>query len=469
MPENNGFNGSNLNRGTVRILAHTAGGACLPAAAARLSTQPGGAAALYDEALGKPAEHNARLLRRVLSSGHHSLLEHAVFHIAFDGASAAAEQFFIEHRLASYTVKSRRYVDFSGAGAVVPDFEGAKEPGRVRAAYDALCRSLFDTYDALVKAGVPLEDARFVLPYGFKGHFFLTVNARELRLMLARMVAANRSAELRALGESLWAQAEAACPALLDGLVAVSVDAPDALDDAGKRADDRFREAAPSAALTLHTPDPDRAVAAAQLGGMLPPGEIPDDLVGHAVLAALADLRPRALEHASFTFSLRDVSLAAATHFTRHRMLSLIVPPLTAAPNHACGVVPASVRDEVLLSLYKKAFELAADTDNVLRAAGVKPCERVYARLAGSVTRLHLTMNAREARLFFGLRTCARAQWEIRALAQSMLLQAKEAAPLTFSNCGPGCVQRGACPEGAMSCGQAALMREAWLGSGNHS
>ena len=74
-------------------------------------------------------------------------------------------------------------------------------------------------------------------------------------------------------------------------------------------------------------------------------------------------------------------------------------------------------------------------------------------------THITLTMNARELLHFFSLRCCNRAQWEIRDMAREMLRQCKRIAPAIFENAGPGCV-RGACPEGAKSCGQAAQMRE---------
>ena len=73
-------------------------------------------------------------------------------------------------------------------------------------------------------------------------------------------------------------------------------------------------------------------------------------------------------------------------------------------------------------------------------------------------THITFTMNARELLHFFSLRCCTRAQWEIRALAAQMLRLCKAAAPVIFSSAGPGCL-RGACPEGAKSCGQAQTVR----------
>lgn len=67
-------------------------------------------------------------------------------------------------------------------------------------------------------------------------------------------------------------------------------------------------------------------------------------------------------------------------------------------------------------------------------------------------TKIVITMNARSLMNFFTRRCCDRSQWEIRALANEMLKQVKEVAPILFKNAGATCV-RGACPEGSMSCG----------------
>ncbi len=49
-------------------------------------------------------------------------------------------------------------------------------------------------------------------------------------------------------------------------------------------------------------------------------------------------------------------------------------------------------------------------------------------------------------------RTCNRAQWEIRELANRMLELVRPTAPYIFMDAGAPCV-RGVCPEGKMTCG----------------
>ena len=68
-------------------------------------------------------------------------------------------------------------------------------------------------------------------------------------------------------------------------------------------------------------------------------------------------------------------------------------------------------------------------------------------------TNITVTMNARELWHFLALRTCSRAQWEIREVAEEMLKQLREVSPSIFSEAGPPCA-RGPCPEGKLSCGK---------------
>jgi thymidylate synthase (FAD) len=69
-------------------------------------------------------------------------------------------------------------------------------------------------------------------------------------------------------------------------------------------------------------------------------------------------------------------------------------------------------------------------------------------------TNIVVTMNARELWHFFELRTCRRAQDEIREAADRMLYLAREASPFIFKDAGPPCISRGRCGEGKMSCGK---------------
>ena len=78
--------------------------------------------------------------------------------------------------------------------------------------------------------------------------------------------------------------------------------------------------------------------------------------------------------------------------------------------------------------------------------AGIPAEDARYVTPQAVPTTLIMTMNARELLHFFSLRTCNRAQWEVRHLADEMLTICKRLAPRIFGHAGPGCVT-GKCPE----------------------
>lgn len=175
------------------------------------------------------------------------------------------------------------------------------------------------------------------------------------------------------------------------------------------------------------------------------------------------------LEHASFTFGVEGVSRVLLAQLTRHRLASFsvqsqryvsyeqgfgyIVPPKIAA-------LGQDAADEYARQM-NQMHQWYCQWQERLGAAGESSNEDARFVLPGACeTRLMMTMNVRELRHFFSLRMCSRAQWEIRALATQMHRLCMEVAPALFADAGPGCL-RGACPEGAKSCGRAAEIRKA--------
>ena len=191
----------------VQIISHSDAGELVCASAARISTTQGSALTVFERS--KEKENNGTLIEKVVASGHRSVVEHAVFTVAFDNVSVCTEEFVIEFRLASYTVQSRRYVDFSDIGFYTPDMPQACE-----GPYKSHMTALFETYARLLDMGIPKEDARFVLPYCFRSNFYCTMNARELMHMMATMLwgRGREIPELVALGTSLKQQLEAFFP-----------------------------------------------------------------------------------------------------------------------------------------------------------------------------------------------------------------------------------------------------------------
>ena len=242
--------------------------------------------------------------------------------------------------------------------------------------------------------------------------------------------------------------------------------------------------------LLSHTPDPVTAIA---LAGRLCYSDsdilsLREGVRGRAPqfvekLASLGHLSP--FEHASFTFGIEGVSRALLAQITRHRIASFSVQSQRYVNKEAFAYIvpPAVEANAEAKRLFLEAMEadrqyyiqlaalLERDAYARLTAEGLpseqakRAAEKAAFEDARSVlpnacdTRIVMTMNVRSLHNFFSLRCCNRAQWEIRALAGEMLSLCRKASPLLFAHAGPPCL-RGGCPEGAMSCGKAAEVRE---------
>ncbi len=172
------------------------------------------------------------------------------------------------------------------------------------------------------------------------------------------------------------------------------------------------------------------------------------------------------LEHASFTFGISGVSRALLAQITRHRIASFSVQSqrYVSLEKGFGYIVPPRIRDlgeDAVKEFESQMAQMQTWYQDWQEKLGKGEGSNEDARFVlpnACETHITMTMNARELLHFFSLRCCNRAQWEIRALAREMLRLCKQVSPVIFESAGPGCV-RGACPEGAKSCGQQAEMR----------
>lgn len=429
----------------------------ISAAAGRISTQEGNAFEILDNS--SDLKKNANLISKVTRSNHTSIIEHTVFNIAFKNVSVFVEQFLIEFRLASFTVKSRRYVNFSSSGFYTPDFENED----VEAKYRNLMQECFSEYKYFIEKGIPKEDARFLLPYCLNSNFYCTVNARELLNILRSMLFGRGSAfpELKNLGKQIFSQIENLTPGICSDFFARRPKKSDKLNlgFAYKEYEGQVEEKNKTQLLS-YTPDAEKCVcrcaliSSAQLSISSIEEIIRDNVnIENIISKVLSCSRPRALEAVSFTFRINNVSLSTITHFARHRMQSLEVPSLMLT-NRRKHITPNSIsKDKELLDRYSACFTKMANFYDEMKSKDIADELLVYCQLSGNTLDIVSTMNARELLLFFKLRCCSRAQWEIQEYAFEMLATLRTIAPLIFNKFGPSCYFD-CCTEGPLTCGK---------------
>lgn len=439
------------------IIGLTDTGEAIPAAAGRISTQGGTALEILE--CSRDAEKNQKLISKVTRSGHNSTVEHTVYNIAFQNVSVMAEQFIIEFRLASFTVKSRRYVDFASQGFYTPDFGSVSAANRYREHMDYL----YSQYAYFISRGIKKEDARFLLPYSLYSNFYCTVNARELIHMLYSMIYARGAAfpELRELGISLLEQARDRTPGIFTDFETRRPAKPEVPCFNYTQTAKISAKPAPPVELISHSTNPAECAARAALIEFTNlSSELIDEIVSDGkrraeiISKVLATGRQRALEAVNFTFRLNGMSLACLTHLARHRIQSIGIPALLLTDREKYIIPPCVRKDTELLGRYKDAFIKTKRLYDEFKAEGIIPQTLVYLQLSGNALDIVTTMNARELLLFLRLRTCNRAQWEIRDYAVEMLKMLRGVSPEVFNSYGPGCFL-GKCPEGPMTCGKA--------------
>jgi thymidylate synthase (FAD) len=227
--------------------------------------------------------------------------------------------------------------------------------------------------------------------------------------------------------------------------------------------------------LLAHTPEPLALIYAAfrqcyhagYVADMWPKllaGDIPRDKQADFVARILESGHVSPIEHVSFTFAVEGVSRALTHQLVRHRIASYsqqsqryvdassfdyILPPAVA------NIPKARERFEAFMAQAGAAYQ---DLKAILEQAGRGDKAKEDARFVlpqAAETRIVATMNCRSLLNFFEQRCCNRAQWEIRALADSMLALCRERLPEVFSLAGAKCERLGYCPEGEkFSCGK---------------
>jgi thymidylate synthase (FAD) len=214
--------------------------------------------------------------------------------------------------------------------------------------------------------------------------------------------------------------------------------------------------------LLSHTPDPERAIAAAARLCYAPVGAaellqtMSDEAVRKVLKTIITSGHTSALEHASYSFAIDGVSRALTHQLVRHRLASYNQQSqryVSYTDEPAFIVPPEVAADPVASAAFLDSCAASFIAYRSLLDSGVPAEDARYLLPNAMETKIVVTMNIRELLHFFELRCCKRAQWEIRELALSMLQLAEPTAPYIFMDAGASC-RRGPCREHKMTCGE---------------
>ncbi|MEK7447306.1 MAG: FAD-dependent thymidylate synthase [Patescibacteria group bacterium] len=156
-------------------------------------------------------EFVTRFLGELISSGHHSTLEHASFTFFISGISRACSHQLVRHRIASYSQQSQRYVNFGEGFTYIcpPSIKKDKEKLKI---FEDEMEKIAAGYDKLGKLGIKPEDARFLLPNAAETKITVTMNARSLLHFFEERTCTRAQWEIRAMATKMLEQAKEVAP-----------------------------------------------------------------------------------------------------------------------------------------------------------------------------------------------------------------------------------------------------------------
>lgn len=217
----------------VFLLAHTPNPEHTVASAAKLCYSSAKVSELTENLTDEKAASFVEMLAEI---GHESPIEHASFTFGIEGVSRALLAQITRHRMASFSVKSQRYVrEGSFEYVTPPEIEAVPEALEVfeeimaedQKRYDKLAEILKNKHiETFLAEGKDqktaeklaekkaIEDARFVLPNACETQMVLTMNARSLQNFF-RLRCCNRAQwEIRELANQMLALVSQVAPNL---------------------------------------------------------------------------------------------------------------------------------------------------------------------------------------------------------------------------------------------------------------
>ncbi|MBF0452163.1 MAG: FAD-dependent thymidylate synthase [Candidatus Magnetomorum sp.] len=168
----------------------------------------------------KITDQSARaFVRRIIASGHLSVIEHIHITIKFIIDRGVSHE-LVRHRLASYSQESTRYANYSKnkfgneITVIRPCFWEESSPE-----YAQWKQAMADTekiYLKLIDMGARPEQARSVLPNSLKTEVVMTCNLREMRHILALRCSKAAHPQIREVMQPLLKEMHEKIPVIFD-------------------------------------------------------------------------------------------------------------------------------------------------------------------------------------------------------------------------------------------------------------
>ena len=416
-------------------------------------------------------EDDIKYIERIISLGHNSITDHDYLVFGIKDVSPIIEQILIEERFSSFTIKSRREVNFKDAGFYIPDFhyeDGSihKDNEYLKKCYANHMNNLFDSYSRFIDNGIPKEDARFLLPYCFNSNIIMGIDAHVLMNMIVSFTKGKYSniGEVKEFGNRLYAIMENRAPYLkkfIDNSKVIDKDLVreeliNSVGDEYSRIIDKPKMlSCPvdvdgsifiSAIMRVYGCDYDKA-------SKIYYDKVIDDMELKNKLIRLININKEELKQVNFRYQI-PITYASLTHLTRHRTLDLLIPDFVPVNNLSSYKIPDSFIEKGYDLRYREIFMENEGIYRWFKNLGVRDEDLIYFHLSGNMVNVICNIDGASLEHFASLRCCNRAQWEIRNIANEMVNLVRDRSFYFSSILGPSCEVYRRCNEGKKSCGK---------------
>ncbi len=399
----------------------------------------------------------------IFRMGHHSVAEHAVFNLDIIGASRYAMEEVEKFRLCSYTEKSQRYITLEKDYVIPEEIKGTgyerQFTDMVREQNEAYFKLFEQLKEHVFKKNPELaenpkkhellegwakEDARYITALATESQVGMTINARNLELLLRRF-ASHPLSEVQALGRMIYDQVVEIAPSIV------------IFHDANDRDRDTYpqlKEFAKTLVKTDYTPPASDTIREVQLVEYTPNA---DEVIAATLLHSSTDLpyeicrktvenlsqnekeqlyktawrnmqfydsMLREFEYVNLTYNVA-LSSACFGQLKRHRMSTITAQGY----DPRLGLtIPESIKEIGMDGFFQEIAEKSSEVYETIQKE--IPLAAPYILTNAHRRRVLIRLNLRELYHISRLREDTHAQWDIQNLSRAMCDEAKVVMPL---------------------------------------
>jgi thymidylate synthase (FAD) len=147
---------------------------------------------------------NKALIHKLLYMNHTSVFEHVIYTFYISGISRNCATQIIRHRIASYMSNSQHYQNYSKYNFIGQEFN------------EQLLNNIMDYYNNQISLGVPIYEARQILPGGMETNLIMTINARSLINFLNQRLCNRNVPEMIEIAEKIHVKVKEHFPELFE-------------------------------------------------------------------------------------------------------------------------------------------------------------------------------------------------------------------------------------------------------------